>query len=483
MAANIYQSEIAKRSFQNRFKILIIALTALFMVVLNTNIVNVALPTITRFYNVPVGLSQWVITSYQVINIITPLLFAKLSNYTGKARIFIIGLSIFTINSMLCGISTSLTELIAFRIIQALGGAMISSINLAILMQVFPSYEKGRVMGYFTAIIGFGMLMGPTIGGFLIDSLGWTYIFFVNLPIGAALILPAVKYLKVEEYLNKEYFDYIGAALFMVSIGTFFMVLNVLSNTPVNTFLAAIYSFICIVTFTAFIIQENQVQIPFLNISIFKIKKFTFPNTSLALYFTATFILVFIQPFYFEGVMNLSPGEVGIVAAIMPITMMLSSPVSGKIYDRLKINGRRRIIENYAMVGIAFMGVTYLACGYAFQTANFVLASVTFAVAGICRSVFQGPNNLDIINSLPPEKSALASSITVTTQSFGLAMGTAMGTLLLSTLLVTAGFSGDVVNAGAGLLQSICGIIMYISAAMCFLGTVLSYKPSNQNLN
>lgn len=135
------------------------------------------------------------------------------------------------------------------------------------------------------------------------------------------------------------------------------------------------------------------------------------------------------------------------------------------------------------MVGIAFMGVTYLACGYAFQTVNFVLASVAFAVAGICRSIFQGPNNLDIINSLPSEKSALASSITVTTQSFGLAMGTAMGTLLLSTLLVTAGFSGDVVNAGAGLLQIICGNIMYISAAMCFLGTVLSYKPSNQNLN
>lgn len=481
MTDNIYQSDIAQKSFNNRFKILIITLTALFMAVLNTNIVNVALPTITRFYNVPVGLSQWVITGYQVINIITPLIFAKLSNYTGKSKLFIMGLSVFTVSSLICGISTSLTELISFRIIQALGASMISSINLAILMQVFPSHEKGRVMGYFTAVIGFGMLMGPTVGGFLIDSLGWTYIFFVNLPIGVALLLPALKYLKIEEYIHREkYEDYTGALLFMVSIGTFFMLLNVLSNVPINRSLVTLYSALCAVTFTAFIIREHHVQRPFLNISIFRIRDFTLPNTSLALYFTATFILVLIQPFYFEGVMNFSPAKVGLVASIMPLAMMLSSPVSGRIYDGLKLR-ESKMVKNYAMMGVAVMGMAYLVCGYAFQGANFGLAVVTFAVAGICRSIFQGPNNLDIINSLPPEKSALASSITVTTQSFGLALGTAMGTLLLSALLVTAGYSGNVVNASAGLLQNVCGNIMYISAVLCFLGAFLSYKPLNND--
>lgn len=174
------------------------------------------------------------------------------------------GLSVFTVSSLICGISTSLTELISFRIIQALGASMISSINLAILMQVFPSHEKGRVMGYFTAVIGFGMLMGPTVGGFLIDSLGWTYIFFVNLPIGVALLLPALKYLKIEEYIHRErYEDYTGALLFMVSIGTFFMLLNVLSNVPINRPLTIMYSALCAFTFTAFIIREHHVQRPF----------------------------------------------------------------------------------------------------------------------------------------------------------------------------------------------------------------------------
>ncbi|MCE7699072.1 MAG: MFS transporter [Methanobacterium paludis] len=278
------KSDIAKQSFQNRFKILIIVLTAMFMAVLNTNIVNVALPTITSFYNVPVGLSQWVITGYQVTATVTPLIFAKLSDYTGKSRLFIIGFSVFTVSSLACGLSTSLTELIIFRIVQALGGSMVLSINLAILMQIFPSYEKGRVMGYFTAIIGFGMLMGPTIGGFIIDTMGWAYIFFVNLPIGIALLIPAFKYLKIEEYENKaRYEDYLGAILFIISITTFFMVLNEISNAPLNLSSVAFYSAVCALTFLAFILREIRIQKPFLDISIFKIWSFTLPNISLSL--------------------------------------------------------------------------------------------------------------------------------------------------------------------------------------------------------
>lgn len=477
MHDNNVMSEIAKQSFENRFKILIIVLTAMFMAVLNTNIVNVALPTITSFYNVPVWFSQWIITGYQVTAIVTPLIFAKLSDYIGKARLFIIGFSLFTITSLACGLSTSINELIFFRIIQALGGSMVVSINLAILMQIFPSYEKGRVMGYFTAVIGFGMLMGPTVGGFIIETLGWSYIFFVNLPIGIALLIPALKYLKIEETINKsKYEDYLGTILFIISVTSFFMILNEISNTPLNTSMVTVYSAVCAIALLSFVLRENSVQKPFLDISVFKIWSFTSPNISLLLYFTSTFILVLIQPFYFEGAMNFSPAEVGLVASVMPLAMMISSPVSGRIYDGLKFKNKEWIVKKYALVGIMVMGIAYVICGYAFTQVNFMLLLLTFVVAGICRSIFQGPNNLDIMNALPVERSALASSITVTTQSFGLALGTAMGTLLLSVLLFLAGYSGNVVEADANVLEMVCGNIMYICGALCFMGAVLSYK-------
>ncbi|KAF5088876.1 MFS transporter [Methanobacterium aggregans] len=477
MTDTIYKTEIARKSYGNRYKIMIVVLTAVFMAVLNTNIVNVALPTITSFYNVPVGLSQWIITGYQVTATITPLIFAKLSDRIGKSRIFLIGLLIFTISSFLCGISTSLPELIFFRIVQALGGSMIMSINLAILMQIFPGPERGRVMGYFTAIIGFGMIIGPTVGGILVDTLGWSYIFFVNLPIGILLLLPTLKYLKIEEKITKEWYnDYTGSILFIISIGSFFMVLNTISNTPVDVNAAAIYTAVFIASLAGFVVREIRVEKPFLDISVFKIRSFTFPNISLVLYFTATFIMVLIQPFYFEGVMGFSPSNVGILAAVMPLAMMISSPVSGRIYDNLKLQKKSWIVGNYAMVGITLMGIAYFICGYGFEDSNLTLIVASFLLAGICRSIFQGPNNLDIMAALPQERGALASSITVTNQSFGLALGTAMGTLLLSVLLFGEGYSGDVVGASAGLLKGVCGTTMYISSALCFVGAFLSYK-------
>lgn len=477
MDPTIYKTETARRSYENRYKIMTVVLTAVFMAVLNTNIVNVALPTITSFYNVSVGLSQWIITGYQVTATITPIVFAKLSDRLGKSKIFLIGLLIFTISSFLCGISTALPELIFFRIVQALGGSMILSINLAILMQIFPGPERGKVMGYFTAIIGFGMIIGPTVGGILVDTLGWTYIFFVNLPIGILLLLPTLKYLKIEEKITKKgYSDYTGSILFMVFIGSFFMILNTLSNTPVDAKVAVIYTGVFLASFTAFVLREIRVEKPFLDITVFKVRSFTFPNISLVLYFTATFIMVLIQPFYFEGVMGFSPSKVGILAAVMPLAMMISSPVSGRIYDSLKLQNKSWIVGNYPMMGITLMGIAYFLCGYGFQYTNLTLIITSFLLAGICRSIFQGPNNLDIMAALPPERSALASSITVTNQSFGLALGTAMGTLLLSVLLFGAGYSGDVAGANAGLLKGVCGTTMYISSALCFVGALLSYK-------
>ena len=171
MSNTANQSKIAEESFKNRLKILIIVLTASFMAILDFNVVSIALPTITTIFNVPVGLSQWILTSYQVTMTVTALIFGKLADYVGKSRLFIFGFLIFTVSSLACGLSTFLSELVLSRILQAIGASMVLSINLAILMQIFPDNEKGKVMGYFTAVIGLGMLIGPTVGGFIVDAL------------------------------------------------------------------------------------------------------------------------------------------------------------------------------------------------------------------------------------------------------------------------------------------------------------------------
>ena len=476
--SNNTENKVTGKSFENRFKILIIVLTASFMAVLDFNVVSIALPTITTTFNIPVGLSQWILTSYQVTMTVTALIFGKLADYIGKSRLFILGFLIFTASSIGCGLSTFLAEIVLFRILQAIGASMVLSINLSILMQIFPENEKGKVMGYFTAIIGLGMLIGPTVGGFIVDAFGWPYIFFVNIPIGIALIVPAVKYLKIEEHLTKEKEkDYLGALLFITAVGTFFMILNGLASTPVNYTSLALYSAVCAVALVAFIKRELTTDKPLLEIALFKMRMFTLPAVSLVLYFTATFILVLIQPFYFEGVMGFNPSTVGILAAIMPLAMMVSSPISGRIYDNLKLKSHSWVVKNYPMLGIAVMGIAYLICGYAFWSVNLMLIIAMFLIAGVCRSVFQGPNNIDIMSSLPREKSNIASGMINTTTNFGLAFGTAMGAVLLSSFVSFAGYSGNnILYAGAGTLAGVCGIILYVSGFLCLAGSLLSYR-------
>lgn len=477
MSNTINQSKISQESFKNRFKILIIVLTASFMAILDFNVVSIALPTITTIFNVPVGLSQWILTSYQVTMTVTALIFGKLADYVGKSRLFILGFLIFTVSSLACGLSTFLAELVLFRIIQAIGASMVLSINLAILMQIFPENEKGKVMGYFTAVIGLGMLIGPTVGGFIVDAFGWPYIFLINIPIGIALLTPAIKYLKIDEHLTKEKEkDYFGAILFIIAVGTFFMILNDLASKPINFFTLTLYSVVCVTALAAFIRRELTIRKPILEIALFKIRRFTLPTISLVLYFTATFILVLIQPFYFEGVMGFNPSTVGILAAIMPLAMMVSSPISGRIYDNLKSQSHSWVVKNYPMMGITIMGFSYLICGYAFWSVNLVLVISMFLIAGVCRSIFQGPNNIDIMNSLPQKEVNIASGMVNTTTNFGLAFGTAMGAVLLSSFVSFTGYSGNVLYAGASTLAGVCGIILYISGILCLAGGLLSYR-------
>ena len=370
---------------KNRYIILGIVITGMFMTVLDANIISIALPTITKYFDTTIGFSQWIAISYFTTVVATLLIFGTLSICMGKSRLFVLGLAIFTSGSLACGLSGSIIQLIIFRILQALGASMMLSVTLAIIVQVFPIYERGKAIGYFTAIIALGMITGPAIGGYIIEALGWAYIFFINVSIGTLLIVPAIKYLKMEEIRAEEMdIDYVGALLFIIVIIMFSIILNEFSYLPVDLLTLIAYFIIFALAFLAFIKRELIAKKPLLDISIFKNRKFSFPLLSMFLYFTATFMLVIIQPFYFQDVMAFKPSQVGLVVLVMPLAMMFSSPISGMIFDNFRP-------KNYAMMGIMIMGFALLACGYAFASMNFALILAAFVLAGVCRFHLSGP--------------------------------------------------------------------------------------------
>jgi len=459
-------------AYAHRGAILLIVLVGQFMAVVDNNIVAIALPTITRTFAVPLGQSQWIATAYIITIIATVLIFGTLSSALGKTRLFLAGLLLFTASSAACGLAGSLPLLVLSRIVQGIGAAMLLSISMAIIMQVFPPHERGKALGYVTATIGLGLIIGPALGGVLVDAFGWPFVFFVNVPIGIALLVPAVRYLRLGDgggHLALP--DWPGAVLLIALMAGFALFLNELANPPVNFAYLAAYACFTAAALAGFVARERKAAVPLIDLSVLSTRRFVLPAASLIFYFVATFILLIILPFYFEGVMGWKPTQVGFMAFVMPVAMIASAPVCGRVYDT-------RPSKHYPAIGVLGMGVTFLACGYGFGTQDVPLIVAALILAGLCRSVFQGPNVIEIMGSLPADKAGIASSILVTLQDLGIMLGISAASILLVLQLDSLGYTGAILDAGAGVLPPLFANAMYAGGLCCFVAAFLSYRSS-----
>jgi len=460
----------AEFSYRSRIPILIIILVGVFMAVLDTNIVAIALPAITENFHVSLGQSQWIATAYIITIIATVLIFGTLSPVIGKARLYIYGIFIFVTSSLVCGFSNSLSLLVLSRIVQGIGAAMLMSIYMAIIMQVFPIHERGKALGYVTATVGLGLIIGPALGGVLVETLGWPYIFFVNVPIGIALLIPAFRYLKLEEKgdtIGK--LDRSGIALFITLMVGLSLFINELENPPVNVIFLTTYAVFFLAALAAFMAHERSASSPLVDLSLFSDRRFVLPSTSLILYIIATFILIIIMPFYFEGVLYWNSIQVGVMAFITPAAMIVSAPVVGWAYDIYPS-------KNYPTVGVLGLGGAFFLCGYGFAMQSIPVIVIALILAGLFRSIFQGPNTIEIMGSLPADKAGIASSLLVILQDLGIMLGISAGSILLVLQLNALGYTGAVLDAGAGMLPPIFANAMYAGGLCCIIATLLTWK-------
>ena len=462
----------AEFAYRHRLAILLVILVSCFMAVLDNNIVAIALPTITAVFGVPLGLSQWIATAYMMTIVATVLIFGTLAGRIGVSRLFIAGLAVFVIGSFACGLSGSLYLLIAARILQGLGAAMMMSISMAIVMQVFPADERGRAMGYITATVALGLIIGPALGGILVDSFGWPFIFFVNVPIGLALLVLAFRYLRVPSVpAGPDRIDYPGAVLLIFVMIAVAFLLNELANPPVDPLRFAVSAGAGIAALVLFVYREKTTDVPLIDLSLVTTRAFVLPAASLVLYFTATFILIILLPFYFEGVMGYTPTQVGLIAFVMPIAMMASAPVCGWVYDKYSP-------KNYTALGVLGVGLAFFLCGYGYATVNIWLVILALAIAGICRSVYQGPNTIEIMVSIPKEKAGVASSVLVILQDLGIMFGISAAAILLVLQLDALGYTGAVLSAGPTVLPPLFGIAMYAGGLICLASAAFSYRKT-----
>jgi EmrB/QacA subfamily drug resistance transporter len=459
----------------HKYVILAIVLTGVLMSVLDGIIVSIALPTITGSFAVDISSSQWTITAYMLTVTSLLLVFGRVAEFTGRSRLFVCGLAVFTLASLACGLSATLAQLVAFRVLQGVGGAMVFSISGAILFLAFPQDERGRAMGYLGSTVAVGSILGPPLGGLLVGTFGWRSIFLVNLPIGVLLVTGCLFFLRTREERAPSFqMDWIGAGTLAAALFSLVLLLSSLERAALSPLRLALLGAAFLAAGAGFLLRESRCARPLLDLTIFRSRGFLMPVLAMMLFFIANFMVNVIGPFYFEGVMGFSPQQVGLMLFVVPLVMAGASPLAGWLYDK-------RRWRHYEAVGMAVMALCFFAMGIVVRTPFAVAAmTVVFVFLGLGSALFQSPNSTEVMNGLPRSRTAVASSVSATVRNLGMTLGVSFAALLLPLQLRLSGSGGDVLAAPRGLLAGSIGNIMLLSGAVCLVNLFVLTRRRQQ---
>jgi EmrB/QacA subfamily drug resistance transporter len=404
----------------NKWAIFALAAMGAFMTTLDSSIVNISLPSISRAFGVSLnGAVEWVIIGYLVVIAAALLTAGRLADMIGRKPIFIMGIAIFTLGSVICGAAPSLGILIAARGFQGLGGALLFSVNLAMLTHAFPANERGRALGLNAVVVALGISVGPTLGGIITEYLTWRWIFYINVPIGIIVCGAALFVLKEPLHRGQGRFDPAGAILLAIGMAALILGLSFGQEWGWTSlrFIASVL--IGALALAAAILVERRIKTPILDLNLLKNRVFVSANISFILSMLALFAVGFLLPFYFEELKGYSALEAGLLLTPFSLTLGVVAPISGALADRI---GSRWL----APIGLA------IACiGLGLLSQLDAQSSVwdiiwRLSVTGVGQGIFQAPNTRAIMGAAPPNEQGTASGILSTGRVIGQSLSVAL---------------------------------------------------------
>ncbi len=304
------------------------------MFTIDSSIVNIALPTLVKAFQTNFATIQLVVLSYLLVVTAFVLGAARLGDMYGKKKLYLGGLTIFTISSLLCGLSSSEYFLIAFRALQGMGAVFISALGAAIITEVFPASERGQALGIIGAVVSLGVSLGPTVGGLLIGLSGWRSLFLVNVPIGILASFIVFRFVPSSSSSSAgQRFDFLGALLAVVTLTCFAIGMTEGQkqgfNSPITLTLLAITA-ICVI---AFVFLQARLKQPMLDLAVFRNLQFSLGLLTGVLVFVVIAGVIFVLPFFLELVLQYSTQQVGLLLAVAPILGGIVAPISGRLSD------------------------------------------------------------------------------------------------------------------------------------------------------
>lgn len=417
-----------ENAYNYKWKVLGIVIFGVFMVILDTTVVNVAFQTIRNEFGGNLNNSQWIISIYVLaLGISTPLA-GFLANRFGEKKIYLGGLALFAAGSLLCGFSNSLSLLIAARAVQGIGGGIAMPLGTALLLQAFPPEEQGTALGVFGIAALVAPAIGPILGGWLVDQNLWRVIFFINPPIGLLGVALGIYFLREQEGENKPVLDLGGVITEIIGFGAILYAASIAASQGWTAFITVFWFVVGIVGLIVFgVVEIFLASHPLLDLRLFKNRIFL--NASLLGYVStvALFGAEFLMPIYLQALRGRTALATGLILLAMALTGGISVTLSGRLYDQ--IGPRPLIVAGFAILMINTWQLSQIQGDTPVSWLVFLLA-----LRGIALGLTVQTTMVSALSAVPRRDLARGSSLTGATRLVVQSIGVAV----LATVLASA---------------------------------------------
>jgi len=435
---------------------------------IDASIVNVALPTLSTELEASFAAVQWVVLAYLLTVSTMSLGMGRLGDMLGKRRIYTVGFVVFTIGSVLAGLAPTVLWLIGFRVLQALGSSMIFALSMAIVTESFPPAERGRALGISGALVSMGIVLGPTLGGLIIQQWSWRWIFFVNLPIGIIGAVAAWRFVPDVPPPGRQRFDYPGAAVFFGALLTTMLGLSLAQTNGFRSVSVVGLLGLGLVGGVGFVAIERRVSQPMLDLRLFENRLLSINLITAWLTFFAISGIFLLFPFYLEDVLGFDPRAVGLLLAPAPVLLGLVAPISGTVSDRI---GSRRVV----VVGLGALVIAYGTMQLISVNSPWWIAIVVLGPVGLGMGIFQSPNNSAVMGAVPPHRLGVTAALLSITRNTGQLTGVAvLGAVWALRVTHFAGGTVDIRSAPAAAQVAALRDVGWLNTVIMLIAFALS---------
>ncbi len=414
-----------------------------------------------------------------VLTIFVPSI-GRVADMIGRKELYISGFIVFTIGSVLCGLSATGWELLLFRFVQSVGGALLVANSTPIVTDAFPKNELGKALGINGMVVSVASVIGPILGGALMN-IGWRYIFYINLPIGLiGTIWAGIQLKELEVLPEKQKFDWSGTITFTIGITSLLLALTFGGFFGWTKIYVVVLFVTAVLFLVLFLFVESKVRQPMLDLRLFKTRILAFAFTSNLLNGIARGAVIFLLVFYFQGIKAIDPVMAGILLTPFALSMMIMAPISGWLSDRF---GSREL----SSIGLFISAIGLLGMVWISVSSSVLWLSVWMFISGLGSGMFFSPNTSAIMGAVPAERRGIAAGVRIMMNNAGNVISIALSMAIISSSINLRAmqklFSGTQVGSeGIAVEHFISGLRMAfaISFIISILAAFISYLRGPQ---